>query len=87
MGCVFQDMESPESKSIHGKSTKFLGSKCSVRFSKGTLHHRNKRERKGPSQVVIHKCEPHERGPYAPKFGDRTQEETLQQETCARREA
>ena len=32
-------------------------------------------------------CEPQERSPCAPKFEDRQQEETLQQERCVRREA
>ena len=43
-----------------------------------------KRERKGPSQGIIPKCEPHERGLCAPKFMERPQEETLQQGRCAR---
>ena len=38
----------------------------------GTWHHRKIRERKGPSQGVIQKCEPQERNPCAPKFEDRT---------------
>ena len=83
-GCVLQDVEPPKSKSILRKSPKFLGSKRSVQFSKGTPRHVTSRERKGPSQGVIEKCEPHERSPYAPQFEDRTQEETLQQERCAR---
>ena len=37
-----------------------------------------KRERKGPSQGVIQKCEPQEANPCAPKVEDPTQEETLQ---------
>ena len=58
-----------------------------IKFSKGTWHHVKNRERKGPSQGVMQKCEPQERNPCAPKFAERTQEETLQQERCARREA
>ena len=42
------------------------------------------RERKGPSRGMIQKCELHERSPYAPKFEERSQEENLQQERCAR---
>ena len=83
-GCVLQDVEPPKSKSILRESPKFLGSKRSVQFSKGTPRHVTSRERKGPSQGVIEKCQPHERSPYAPQFEDRTQEETLQQERCAR---
>ena len=64
-----------------------LGSKHTVKFSEGTRHRVKIRERKGPSQGVMQKCEPHERKPCAPKFEERTQEETLQHERCARREA
>ena len=63
------------------------GSKHAVKFSKGTWHHMEIRERKGPSQWVTQKWEPQERNPCAPKFDARIQEETLQQERCARRVA
>ena len=75
LGCVFQDTEPPKSKSILRKSTKSLGSDRAVRISKGT------------ERGVILKCELHERSLCDPKIEDRTQEETLQQERCARREA
>ena len=45
------------------------------------------RERKGPSRGIIQKCAPHQRSPCAPKFGERSHEETLHQEGCARRAA
>ena len=45
------------------------------------------RERKGPSRGIIQKCEPHERSPCAPRFEERSQEETLHQERRARRAA
>ena len=35
----------------------------------------------------MQKCEPHKRSPDAPKCEDKTQEETLQQEQCARKDA
>ena len=35
----------------------------------------------------MQKCEPQERSPWAPKFEERTGDETLKQERCARREA
>ena len=38
------------------------------------------RDRKGPSQGVIQHIGSHERGPYAPKFEDKSQEEILKQE-------
>ena len=43
--------------------------------------------KKGPSQRIMQKCETQERNPCAPKFEDRTLQETLQQEWCARRES
>ena len=44
-------------------------------------------ERKGPSRGIIRKCAPHERSPCPPEFGERSREETLHQERCARRAA
>ena len=46
------------------------------------------RERKGPSRGSLQKCAPHERSPGAPKFEERSHEETFcTQEGCARRAA
>ena len=84
-GCVFQNTEPPK-KSIQRKSG-ILVLHCNVTFSKGTQHPVKIRERNGPSQGVIQKCEPLERSPFATKFEDRTQEETMQHERCARRDA
>ena len=56
-------------------SQKALGTKIKIR------------ERKGPSRGIIPKCEPHERSPCAPKFEERSHEETLTQERCARKAA
>ena len=42
---------------------------------------------KGPSRGIIQKCAPHERSPCAPKFEDRSLEETVHQEGCARKAA
>ena len=64
-----------------------LGSNHTVKFSKGTWHQITIRDRMGPSRGVIQKCEPHERSPCAPKFGERAHEETLHQERCARKAA
>ena len=47
LGCVFQDTEPPQSKSILRKSTESLGSDRMVRFSKGTLHTVKIRGKKG----------------------------------------
>ena len=54
-----------------------LGSKHTVKFSKGTWHQIKIRERKGPSRGIIKKCAPHERSPCAPKLGERSHEDTL----------
>ena len=61
-----------------------LGSKHTVKFSKGTWHQSKIRERKGPSRGIFPKCAPHDRGPCAPTFGERSQEETLHQERSQR---
>ena len=47
---------------------------------KDTWHHIKIRERKNPTRGVIQKCGPHELNPCAPKFEERAQDETLQQE-------
>ena len=60
LGCVSQD--SHPSKSIQRKGRKLV-SNHTVKFSKGTWHHIQNRERKCPSLGVIQKCEPHERDP------------------------
>ena len=75
LACVFQDVESPKSKSISRKGTKFLGSKRSVHISKDTLHPVKLRERKGPSQSVIEHVELQERSSYAPELEDRSEDE------------
>ena len=41
-----------------------LGSKHTAKFSKGTWHQIKIRERKGPSQGIIQKCETQERIPW-----------------------
>ena len=78
-GCVSQD--SCPRKSV------LRGSKHTVELSKGTWHQIKIRERKGPSRGIIQKCAPHERSLCAPKFGERSHEETLHQERCARKAA
>ena len=85
MGCVSQDYSYPR-KAILRKQGK-LGSKCAVKFSKDIWHQRQTRERKAPSRGIIQMCAPHKRSPCAPKFGERSHEETLPQERCPRRVA
>ena len=61
-----------------------LGSK----HSKSIWHKINKiLGNKEPSRGIIQKCAPHERSPCAPNLGERSHEETLHQEGCARRAA
>ena len=38
-------------------------------------------------RIFVYRIRPHERGPSAPKFEDRSDEETLKQERCARRDS
>ena len=59
-----------------------LGSNHTVKFSRGAWHHVKIREKKGPSQGMFKNAN---LIPWAPKL--RTQDETLKQERCARREA
>ena len=88
IGCVSQD--SCPKKSILRKVGK-LGSNASaghkVKFSGGTWHQSKIRERKGPFRGIIPKCEPHERNPCAPRFEDRSHEETSREESWAREAA
>ena len=67
-----------------------IGKLCSnhtVKFSKTTTLHAKIRQTEGPSQVLMPKCVLQDRIPWAPKFEERTQDETLKQERCARRDA
>ena len=65
LGCTSQDSY-PRQSILHEPEN--LGSKHAVKFSKGTWHQSKIRERKRPSQGVVRKGAPHERGPCAPKF-------------------
>ena len=84
LGCVSQNSHPRKS---NPREEGQLRSNHTVNFSKGTWHHIKIRERKGPSRGVIQKFEPHERNLCAPRFEERTQDETLHQEKCARRVA
>ena len=84
LGCVSQDMEPPKSTTILRKSV-LKPIRC-VRFTKAVLRHANCRD-KNPSLGMICPGDPHQRNPNAPKFEDRSQEETEWQERCAREAA
>ena len=81
LGCVFQDMTPP--KSILRKSTDMPKPIQRVKFTKAIARHTKIRDQ-NPSLGYICPGEPHERSPNAPKFEDRSQEETEWQEQGAR---
>ena len=69
-GCV------PSDKSIQRENGK-LGLIHTVKFLKATMRPVKIRERQGPSQRIIQKCERQKPNPWAPKLEKRTQDETL----------
>ena len=84
LGCVFQDMKPP--KSILRKGTDMPKPIQRVKFTKAIARHTKIRDQ-NPSLGYICPGEPHERSPNAPKFEDRSQEETEWQEQGAREAA
>ena len=86
LGCVFQDMEPPKSSSILRKSSDIRKPIRRVKFTKTVARHANIRDQ-NPSLGLICPGEPHQRSPNAPKFEDRSQEETEWQERWAREAA
>ena len=83
LGCAFQEMEPPKSSSILWKSSNIRKPIRCVKFTKAVLRHANIRDQK-PSLGMICPGDPHQRNPNAPKFEDRSQEETERQERDAR---
>ena len=81
LGCVFQDMTPP--KSFLRKSTDMQRPIQRVKVTKAIARHTEIRDQ-NPSLGYICPGEPHERSPNAPKFEDRSQEETEWQEQGAR---
>ena len=86
LGCVFQDMEPPKSSSILRRSSNILKPIRWVRFTEAVLRHADIRDQH-PSLGMICPDEPRQRSPNAPKFEDRSQEETEWQEQSAREAA
>ena len=84
LGCVFQDMTPP--KSILWKCTDMPKPIQRVKFTKAIARHTKIRDQ-NPSLGDICPGEPHERSSKAPKFEDRSQEETEWQEQGAREAA
>ena len=81
LGCVLQDMVPPKSRTILRKSSNILKPIRCVQFTKAVLRHANIRDQ-NPSLGMICPGYPHQRNPNAPKFEDRSQEETEWQERC-----
>ena len=86
LGCVFQDMEPPKLSSILRKSSDMQKPIQRVKFTKAVARHTKIRDQ-NPSLGIFCTGEPHQRSPNAPKFEDRSQEETEWQERCAREAA
>ena len=86
LGCEIQDMGPPKSSSILRKSSNILKPIRCVRFTEAVLRHANIRDQ-NPSLGMICPGDPHQPNPNAPKFEDRSQEETEWQERCAREAA
>ena len=84
LGCVFQDMTPP--KSVLRKSTDMPKPIQRVKFKKAIACHTKIRDQ-NPSLGYICPGEPHQRSPNAPKFEDRSLEETEWQELGAREAA
>ena len=86
LGCVFQDMEPPKLTSILRKCSDMQKPIQLVKFTKA-IARRTKIRDQNPSLGLICPGEPHQRSPNAPKFEDRSQEETEWQEQGAREAA
>ena len=86
LGCVFQDVEPPRSSSILRKSSTTTKPIRCVRCSAAVLRNAKRRDQ-NPSLNKICHGDSHQRGPNAPKFKDRSQEETEWQEHWAREAA
>ena len=84
LGCVFQDMTPP--KSLLRKCTDMPKPIQRVKFIKAIARHTKIRDQ-NPSLGYICPGEPHQRSPNAPKFEDRSLEETEWQEQGAREAA
>ena len=86
LGCVFQDMEPPKSLSILRKSSDIRKPTRRVKLTKAVARHADIRDQ-NPSLGMIFPGEPCQRSPNAPKFEDRSQEETEWQEQGEREAA
>ena len=85
LGCVFQDSKPPKSSSILRKSSDIRKPLRCVQFTKAVVRHAYMRNQ-NPLFGMICPGDP-QRNPNAPKFEDRSQEETEWQEQGAREAA
>ena len=85
LGCVFQYME-PKSSSILRKSSNIRKPVRCVKFTEAVVRHAHFRD-KNPSLGMICPGDPHQRNRNAPKFEDRSEEETKWQDRWAREAA
>ena len=79
-------MEPPKSSSILRMCSNIRKPVRCVQFTKAVVRHADTRDQ-NPSLGMICPGDPHQRNPNAPKFDDRSQEETEWQERCAREAA
>ena len=86
LGCVFQDMEPPKSTTILRKSSNIRKPIRCVNFTKSVVRRADIRDQKSIAWNDL-PADPHQRNPNAPKFEDRSQEETERKERCAREAA
>ena len=86
LGCVFHEMEPLKSSPILRKSSNIRKPIRCVKFTKAVVLHADIRDQ-NPSLGVICPGDPHQRNPNAPRFEDRSQEETEWQERRAREAA
>ena len=86
LGCVFQNMQPPKSLSILRKSSNIRKPIQCVKFTDAVVRHADIRDQ-NPSLGMICPGDPHQRNTNAPKFEDRSLEETDWQEGCAREAA
>ena len=84
--CDFQEMEPPRLSSILRKSSDMQKPIHRVKCTKVVVRHANIRDQ-NPSLGMIRRGENNERNPNAPKFEDRSEEETEWQEQSAREAA
>ena len=82
LGCVFQEMVPPKSWSILRNGSNIRKPIQCVRFEKAVARHADIRDQ-NPSLGLICPGEPHQRSPNAPKFEDRSLEETEWQKQSA----